>query len=226
MRITLQLGWGGCFALIGFLIMHSVSIASVITFTDQQAFFVALDGSGMTRTTENFEAETVGSSIPNGTGIDKIKFNYDIFGELMGVTDIYSTTSGLQSLGLINYDNSFYDGDGFEIQLDEPISALGMYFITSDPVIDNEIQLSTNAGDAYIASGTEEILADGSFAYFLGLKSDTTFSTASIGFLDNGIHFAYNVDDITTARSEVPEPSSLLLMLTGVLGLVARTRRK
>jgi hypothetical protein len=77
--------------------------------------------------------------------------------------------------------------------------------------------------------GVSDGSADNS-AIFLGLRSDTANikKIAFLGdhsqYLDN---FAINRVDLVTSRaSEVPEPGTLVLLGTGIVGLISRRRRR
>ena len=204
--------------------------ATPISYTEEAAFMTAI--SCFEQQTLDFENSDVGDLIPSGDSLKGIAFSYDLFGESMAVVDEYDTTSGDNSLGLtldgkIEGDNCFWDGDEFDLSFD-PVHAIGMYFITSDPALTEEIRLKTQWGTAY-NSADNRLLSDGGLAYFVGMISDEAFSSAHIGFAADGeSNFVYNVDDITLASGKafnpVPEPASLLLFGCGLIGLLAVKR--
>ncbi|MFW5640516.1 MAG: hypothetical protein ACOC0H_05070 [Thermodesulfobacteriota bacterium] len=192
--------------------------AAPITFTDEAAFMAAI--SDFDTQTLDFEDSEAGDLIPSGDSLEGILFSYDIFDESMAVVDEYDTTSGNNSLGLtldgeVRGNNYFWDGDEFDLFFG-PVHAIGLYFITSDFAIAEEIRLETARGTAY---NSEEslLLNDGGLAYFVGMVSDAPFTSAHIGFAADGeSNFVYNVDDITLASSEafnpIPEPATFLLL--------------
>ena len=178
---------------------------------------------------------TYGDIIADGDTVEGITFNYDLGGVQMMVTDdfggSYPTTSSPNLLGTDDGD-MFQDGDGFELTF-APSYAIGMYFITADEMYDYDITLTAGGISVGLDVGAGEFLGTDDFsmewyAYFLGIVDDTNaFSMASI-ITDGGPggpYFLYNVDDITTA-APVPEPGTLLLICTGLMGLVYARRRR
>lgn len=204
--------------------------AATINYTDEAVFMAAI--SGFDQQTLDFEDSEVGDIIPSGDSLNGITFIYDLFGESMAVVDEYDTTSGTNSLGLtldgeVEGDNYLWDGDEFDLIFD-PVHAIGLYFITSDPALSEEIWMETPLGTAY-NSETSLLLDDGGLAYFVGMVSDAPFTSARIGFAADGeSNFVYNVDDITLASSEafnpVPEPATLLLLGCGLISLLVFKR--
>jgi hypothetical protein len=195
------------------------SAQATLGFTDPAAFAAALPGPAQTL---DFESLPPGALIPSGSGAGGVTFTYSIAGLTMEVTNAFSTTSGTNSLGLTGGDDAFQDGDAFDLAF-APSLALGMFFITSDPAIANEILLTAGSGTTGNAATPFSVLPDGGIAYFVGLVGDAPFSAASVHFLQDGqVNFVFNVDDITTA---VPEPGAGALLALGLAGLVVCARR-
>lgn len=140
----------------------------------------------------------------------------------MAVVSDFETTSGANYLGLDDPGNSnlFIAGDTFSLAFDSPVNAVGMYFVSGDPLFANDIELVTSAGSAFNGDIVDVTFGDGGLAYYIGLISDQSFSSTSIAFnpLAEGA-FLYSVDDITTAV--VPLPAALWLFGSGFLGLLA-----
>lgn len=215
-------------AFCGCTLLAATSTASAITatYTDQTSFLGALSGP---TSTLNFDSTASGTTISSGSTLGGITFTYSIGPpptDMMVATG-FDTTSGSNYLGLDdagNYDQ-FIDGDQFTLGFATPINAVGMYFITGDPLINGDIQVVTSSGTAVNSSVVNISLADGGLAYYIGLVSDTQFTSAAIQYdAGSGGNFLFNVDDITT--SVVPIPAAVWLFGSGLIGLIGVSRRK
>lgn len=205
----------------------STANAITTTYTDQASFLAALPGPASKL---DFESTAAGTTIANGGTTGGITFNYNFGGVSMVVTDgnqfggggPFATTSGTNFLGTTDAD-ILQDGDDFTLSV-SPVNAIGMFFITADTMLDDDITLGaagTSVGLNTLDAGTD--LGDGGIPYFLGIIDDmNTFTTASITTIGGGF-FLYNVDDITTAV--IPLPGALWLFGSGLVGLLAFRRR-
>ena len=191
------------------------------TFTDRVSFNNELSNSSISDVRVlDFESSSPGDLLPSGNSLGGITFTYAIDGINMKVDNQFDTTSGNNYLGLDDPGNfdQFITGDSFNLNLGGPFNALGLSFITSDPLEAGDIKLQTPLGDILNSAVEESILADGGFVYFLGLVSlDSPFGLAQIRTEPTAdVTFLYTVDDIITAK--VTEPSTVTLFLMVLLG--------
>lgn len=200
--------------------------AATVTFTDQSSFLSSLSGSSSTL---DFESQSSGSLINSGDTLGGITFSYSIGPPPidMMVTNDFLTTSGSNYLGLDdagNY-NLFIAGDTFTMTFDTPQNAIGMYLVSGDVLFENDVSITTSSGSAFNSDVVNITFGDGGFAYYIGLTSDTAFSSATLQF-DTAAEgaFLYSIDDITV--SAVPVPAAVWLFASGLIGLTGVARRK
>jgi len=158
----------------------------------QAEFFAALPGP---LTTLNFDGVPAGTTIEDDSTTGGIKFSYDFNGLAMKVTHLYATTSAPNFLGTGDA-GMLHDGDNFSISF-APASAIGLFFITADPLVDGDITVAAGGATAVLKStDVHETLPDGSRVYFLGvIDPEGSLLQADIEALPGGF-FLYNVDDI------------------------------
>lgn len=231
------------------LFISTQGLAAPITYTDVNAFTqvgITLPGSF---TTHSFLSE-LGQTIANGDSITiphsqaavDVTFSYD-FGNLPGTQDPiqivgtdgtlnggggpFPSTSDGAFLGT-NDGDLFLDGDDFSLSFNQSLTALGMFFISADPLFDNDIQL-TAAGVTVGIDASNPWMTweeDGSAAYFLGIIDTVgSITDADITTIGGG-YFFYNVDDLMVAPYVIPEPETILLLATGLFGIFTMQRRK
>lgn len=110
------------------------------------------------------------------------------------------------------YGPSFAPGDHITVTLPSGVTSLGWDFGNFYPPGGVTVQFST--GQTFTASG---------FSGFIGFTSSspiTSFQISSPGF-PTVSNFSFG-----TSNQVVPEPSSMLLLVTGIFGVAAQLRRK
>jgi hypothetical protein len=199
------------------------------SFTDPAAFMAAvaaLPGT-VTLSTVHFDDMAPGDSVSTVGGISFVP----PAGLSTIVSSGFSTTSGSNYLGVDDGADEVFIAslDEWGLVFGSPVNAVGMYFISSDPLFAGDIRLVTSLETASNAGTENLILGDGGLAYFVGLVSGTAFDGVDVGYGPDvtGQFFVYNVDDITTASTAVTpaaEPSSIVLAALAA-ALLVRVRR-
>jgi hypothetical protein len=213
--------------LLGALCMLVLSVsanAAIITYTDETSFLAALSGP---TSTLDFDSTTVDTLIPSGNSLGGITFTYNISGLDMKVVNDYDTTSPNNYLGMDDAGNFdlFIAGDEFSMSFASPVNAVGLYIVSGDPLFASDVSLNTTAGSALNSDVVDVALEDGGLAYYIGLISDTAFSSADLTFDAAAVEaFLYSVDDITT--SAVPLPGAIWLFGSGLIGLIGLSKRR
>ena len=146
----------------------------------------------------DFDHMPAGMTIEDAGSAGGITFEYDFDGLPMKVAQLYATTSTPNFLGTGD-GGMFHDGDNFRL-LFSPGSAIGLFFISADPLLDGDISVTAGRVTAkLVAEDVQATLTDGSRVYFLGIIDDqAALTSASVEALPGGF-FLYNVDDIITA---------------------------
>ena len=212
-------------ALCAFVLPLSAN-AAIVTYTDEASFLAALSGPASTL---GFDSTAVGTLIPSGNSLGGVTFTYNISGLDMKVVNDFDTTSPSNYLGLDDAGNFdlFIAGDEFSMSFANPVNAVGLYIVSGDPLFAGDVSLDTNEGNAINSATVDVTLGDGGLAYYIGLISDTTFTSAGITFDAAAVEtFLYSVDDITTSVSAVPVPAAIWLFGSGVLGLLGLSQRR
>ena len=191
--------------------------AATITYTSSADFFAALGATATT--TETYEGLPANSTIAAGdtvNGITYVSFPSGTSGRI----DADFNAIGDQSLALTGSQQFFFPGQSINTSF-APTTAIGIFFNVSLST-PNSLFIQTPVGRA----GNSAAYDIGSNLYFVGLISDTPFSSATIGSV-NAAASGYNLDNLTLApaATPVPEPASMLLLGSGLVALRMRARR-
>lgn len=207
--------------------------AAPMLYTDRMAFDLAVSGAGLTPSTIDFDGVAAGTTIADGGTFSGVTFNYPVLAGLgvgLEVRDDFDTTSGNNFLGTDT--GGLLDNDDFNLSFGAA-SAIGMFFITSDPAFADDIRITVGGFTASSSGATVDVLADGGLVYFIGIVDDMggTFTSADIvtSQFAPDVFFDYTVDDIIIARggvTAIPEPGSLAILGLGLVGFGIARRRQ
>lgn len=199
------------------LSLASTAAATSVSYTSSAAFLSALGASAIT---ETYEGLALNSLIATGSTVDGLTYAAFPAGTSGRIDNLYNRI-GNQSLALQRgNDNTsfFFAGDSMTVTFPFAVDAVGIFFnVGQSPV--GSLTITTSAGSAGNGPAYDQ-----STLYFVGLISDTPFASATFAGGLN-ITSGFNLDNLTYAHA-VPEPASLLLLGTGIVGFVARRRRK
>lgn len=173
----------------------------------------------------DFEGALAGTLIPSGTAFGGVTFTYTLGNLQLRISNAFDTVSGSNALGLDDSGNfyQFIAGDAFSLSFPTPIFALGLYYITTDPLLAGDITLTTSQGSATNGGTSLQTLPDGGNVYFVGFVSTAPFETAQLGASSGAAGaFLFNIDDITYAPT--PEPATWSMVGIAAALLVALRR--
>ena len=210
------------------LVLSFSSVHAATTSYYSQADFLSALGSAPV-ITHNFDSLTQGDIIADGDTLDGATFSYSLSGGAMiMVDDFFATTSNFNYLGTDDGSGAFVSGDGFTINFDQSMRAIGLYVISDVEFFEiADFNITTSNGQSVDNIDTAGLLlSDGvSFAHYLGLvEDDFTQGFNSITLSSQDFGFLFNVDDITVAP--VPLPAAVWLFGSGLLCLTGFSRRK
>jgi len=176
------------------LFTAGITTAEPVVYSGLAEFTAALPSEP---TVLDFDRMPAGMTIETFSSTGGITFEYDFDGLAMKITHLYATTSAPNFLGTGD-GGMFHDGDNFTLSF-SPGSAIGLFFISADPLLDGDISIRVGSVTANLV--TEDVhatLIDGSRVYFLGIvDNQAAFTSAHVEALAGGF-FLYNVDDIIT----------------------------
>lgn len=206
------------FAIAVALSTSTVSNAAVITFTDRATWAAAVNG---TLNLQDFNAEAVGSFDSRDFGDFSAA---EVGGGLFSSIQPGSNSNNIDGTNFLQLQSSFSPGSVLRFTFDNPITALGFDYTSTDPTGDEfEIELPE--------LGFQNTFGPDGTSGFFGLISTDAFSQADFsdtvgngGFLGSG-----SLDNVEFSAGQVPEPASILVwslvLLTGVAVVWMRRRR-
>ncbi len=183
--------------LVASFITLAVTDALAQGYTTRAAFNAALPGPA---TTNGFDGVVAGTTVASGGSVAGVTFTYNLSGTLIKVSNAYPAVSAGNALGTNDAD-IFQDGDSLTLGF-AATNALGINIITKEPLQNGDMTLSAGGRSVSIAGATvQQVLADGSNVYFLGvINASTAFTTATLATIGGG-YFFYNLDSFVTARA-------------------------
>ncbi|WP_375753899.1 hypothetical protein [Vibrio sp. HN007] len=192
--------------------------AVLIEYDNESDFLTAI--TGLNTNVVDFESQSAGDVILTGSSVSGVTFDYFIDGFDLFVDDSFDTTSPVNYLGVDVDDGAFIGGDSFTMSFASEQSAFGLFIHSADLIFDGDITLETDSGLIIdLIANVDELLADGE-AYFIGFSTDDVleqFNSVTLSSFQED--FAFNVDDITTASTVIPEPNTWSLILLVITAL-------
>ena len=204
----------------GAFLAFAIAVPAVAgtSYQDPIAYDVALPG--IFRNLD-YDALAPSTLLPSGSAEQSVALSYSLEGATVKVVDAFDTSTPANSVGLSGGDEALLDGDTLTLDFGVPVRGVGLFIITSDPAVEDEITLSTPLGSVGNAAMPLSVTPDGGHVYFLGRIENLEFNQATLGFAADGeVNFVFNLDDVTTAVEAV---STWIFSGTAVGGTVSFT---
>lgn len=206
--------------------------AAIVPYTDFDAYLADIAALALEQVRD-------GDSIPapltinDGDKLGDVTFaDFDMAGDLLQIIDQAGATSSDDN-ALATNNGALLEESAFSITLNHPVLAFGLFVISADNLIDDNVVLTfgSGLGDVGLAVGdaiTGSRLSDEfDFAastnlslYFIGGIASTPFSRIAVASDDNG-SFNWYIDDLrsSAAPTAAPLAPTLALLVPGLLGL-------
>jgi PEP-CTERM motif len=209
-------------AVVGLLSLAAAGTANATPYTSSTAFLSATTGT----TIEDYSTTTAGQLVADGSTLNGLTYSFSTGAGLGGViTDMYNSFTGLslaakQVSGPLNSSDFFFGGNSVTITFPSPVTAVGI-FANVNPN-SGTYTLSAAPGTATTGSATYDT---NSFV-FVGFTDVTPFLSATFTSNDASLG-SYNIPEIIYGTAlPVPEPASLMIFATGLVGLALVRRHK